>query len=705
MNVGFARPHRGRPAAYRAGPRLLLAVLVMFLGTLGVGGRASAATPVSSVSSVSSASEPESVRLADQLRRDPVYVSDQMPRDVPRSTAPQFARLARRTGVPTYVLVLPNEAVGGKALLGAVHDRLGRDGLYVLVDDLAVGAAVSFGVSAPADDADTIALYSLPYDAGPLKAFRVFVDAIGEGAERAGRQAAQLEAEYGDTGKRVPDAYIDDSDRENQSFLTGCLLLGVPALILLVSPYIRRLRRRWRTAEPPVVRLAKGTGRPARAPRWPYAAEFGAAVLVAGLVTLGAPHVFPQKYDSLPVSPTRADLTHRLDRVAAGLRTDPVYTDLESPQLLTAAQHSDLERRIAAFKPGPVFIALVPSQPDDESGGDTDALLNSLHQRVGRAGVYVCADPVSGEITLDDWGMRLDQDRLSFGLPDSIAYEDPYHSTDDHRMGQRLDALMTLLDRTPTTTSPSNGFDDRKAEPLDSSLLPTLFGSDDFGAGLAMGGVGALLLWGALAVAFSTARSVRAARLRRELAMADSVVNGHPDAPATPSPAYLRRTAQHELDALATEFNAADPQGKHRAEAYDCLDAALLLVDREPDGRLDDAVTSADLTAAIVLARAGRATLAGRPTRNVCGVNPLHGPSRGRRPVGHGAGTPRELPVCAACETAVRRDQARAAGRWLMLQETTGDRTPYEAAQGPLPSVTGGMARLIAKTREYASVQ
>src|SRR3954468_14696593 len=49
--------------------------------------------------------QPQSVRLAAALRSDPVYVTDQLPRGVPRSTKTQFTALARRTGVPTYVMV------------------------------------------------------------------------------------------------------------------------------------------------------------------------------------------------------------------------------------------------------------------------------------------------------------------------------------------------------------------------------------------------------------------------------------------------------------------------------------------------------------------------------------------------------------------------------------------------------------------------
>ncbi|MGG7571964.1 hypothetical protein [Streptomyces sirii] len=110
--------------------------------------------------------------LAEQLRKSPVYISDQIPRAVPRSSAPEFAREARRLGVPTYVIVLPSSAYGSKAdaLLAGVHDRLGRKGLYVAMTDSGLDAVQTYGVSLPgAQDADTATLYELPYDATPAR--------------------------------------------------------------------------------------------------------------------------------------------------------------------------------------------------------------------------------------------------------------------------------------------------------------------------------------------------------------------------------------------------------------------------------------------------------------------------------------------------------------------------------------------------------
>lgn len=117
--------------------RLLLALCAVtaFFATA-TPARAAEATPVT-----------QAAYLADRLRENPVHVTDQLPREIPRSTAPDFARLAKKTGVPTYVLVLPTQSgTDGRQLLGAVHDRLNRDGLYVLVDDSAVAEATAYGV-------------------------------------------------------------------------------------------------------------------------------------------------------------------------------------------------------------------------------------------------------------------------------------------------------------------------------------------------------------------------------------------------------------------------------------------------------------------------------------------------------------------------------------------------------------------------------
>ncbi|WNI17976.1 hypothetical protein [Actinacidiphila sp. ITFR-21] len=680
---------RGRPGRLVAGA-LLMAAAVLALGA----GRA-AAEPADAA--------PQSERLAAALRSNPVYVTDQLPRRVPRSTAPRFAALARHTGVPTYVLVLPEQGSRADTLLGTVHDRLGRDGLYVLVGPLGVANARAFGVAAPAEDAFTIALYGLPYDAGPLRSFQEFTDAVASGPDKAAARAAQLRKRYGGTNREVADFYLDSTGRADQSFLTGLVLAGVPLTVLLLGWYaVRRRARALAGADGPGGWNGKGgrAGRGGKAGKGGKdegeksggggagrrsgpagAAVLGVTAVLALAIGAGAPRLFDQSLDSPAPRPTQADLTARVDRVAAGLARASVYTDPESPQQLDAATLAGLDRRIAAFTPGPIRIAVVPQLTDDESAGDTEAFVTALHRRLGEDGVYVVADPLGGTIDVYVYGLRLD---AGYGtlLPAAIGYDQTYQA-DDHRLGARLDQLMTYLVKVPRTTSAAEG-PDEPAPALDDHRLPGLY-HGDFWPGLVMGALGAALL---LALTAGTRGSVAAIRRRR------AAVPGRraaPRAPSRPSAGYLARAARREVDALAAGFAAADPSAATRARVWEYLDAAVLLT--------ADNASPADRTAAIVLARAGQAALDGHPYNHCCAVNPLHGraekaPAQLRK--GAGAAPDRRR-LCAACRaTAVHP---------LTLPARSGPRVPYQDAPGPLPAVGDGLDRLIERTREYASVQ
>ncbi|WP_414170372.1 hypothetical protein ACMATS_35920 [Streptoverticillium reticulum] len=606
--------------------------------------------------------------LADRLRADPVYVTDQMPRTVPRSTAPDFAALAARTGVPTYVLVLPGN--GARTLLGAVHDRLGRDGLYVLVDAMGVADARAFGVRAPAADAQTVALYSLPYDAGPLRSFRTFVDVVGQGSDRAARLADDMRRRHGGGGKDVKALYLSKEDRAGQSFLTGVVLLGAPLSVLLTGAYVRR-RRRGQRSDGRRVRLV----------------EPAVAAALAAVVAVGAPQLFHQTTDSAALAPTHADLTARLDRVVTGLQHDPLYTDPESPQLLDGPRRQELHRRIGDFTPGPVYMAVVPLRSEDESAGDVTAFTTALHQRLRKDGVYVVADPLSGRIDLVNYGLPLDDRRLAFELPGTLSHEDYDHASEDHGLGQRLDGLMTFLDGTPRAAAQHSSRPDAAPAPLEDHALPPLY-SGDFWPGLLVGALTAGLLLGLTAGGLRVARFVL--RIRRTAAA---------QSPAAPSATWLRRTAAAELKALATEFGAGEPDDGVRKQVWDCLDAAMLLTDRAPDGRIGAAVTPADLAAAVVLARAGRAALRGERIGHCCTVNPLHGPGVTEEKDGT-----RRAWVCGSCRTLLRSAPHRIGPLRLRLPGKGGG-VPYEKAPGPLPAVRRGLPQLIGKTREYVSVQ
>ncbi|MEV6792776.1 hypothetical protein AB0M87_12380 [Streptomyces sp. NPDC051320] len=684
----------------------------------------------------------QAAHLADLLRSNPVYVSDQMPREVPYSMAPAFAKYAKRTGVPTYVLVLPAQLSSEGSLLAAVHDRLGRDGLYVLVDDMGVAAADAYGVRAPADDASTVTLYELPYDAGPLLKFQRFTEVIAEGSAKAARHADSAQKRYGGEGgsSHEPDnMYIGPTDRDNQSFLTGILLTGVPLLILLLSPYVRRrLRRRappTKASKPPIDlgklpkqagtasaksgNSGKSTKEATPRARHPLAArliEAGCALLAAVAVVFVTLHTFDQKTSSAAPPPTAADMSARVDRVAAGLRHDPLYSDPESPQLLTAAQQSELRHRMAEFKSstGPVYVTLVPQLSNDESGDQPGIFSAALHKKVGKDGVYIVADPLRGDIGAEDYGLRIESSRLTFDLPDAIRHDNADSEPADFRLGARLDQLMTFLDKMPRTSEPSYSEfgTERAPDPVEDNTLHPLFFRSDFWPGVFVGLLAGALAFGIMVALISMLGGLIALRRRRATAPA-SATPGAFTAPADPAESYLRRTARSDITALGREFEAAPESlpDAVRTRIWDCLDAATLLVDRDSDRRVDNEAAPAELAAAIALARSGRATLVtGAAADFCCDLNPLHGPATQKhdvRYVERGRRRRRRIPVCEPCRHAAadRRHGPLSALRLTLPGADHGERVAYQEAAGPLPAAQHGIARLLDAVREYAGVQ
>ncbi|MGW0865417.1 hypothetical protein [Streptomyces sp. NPDC002611] len=668
----------------------LCAVAAVFATATPAARAAETAAPARAAEADAPAPVTQAAHLADRLRENPVHVTDQLPREIPRSTAPGFARLAKKTGVPTYVLVLPSQSsTHARQLLGAVHDRLGRDGLFVLIDESGITEATAYGVRAPADAALTVTRYELPYDAGPLLSFERFVDVIAEGGKKATARAEAARETYRD--EEPADLYIGPSDRQNQSFVTGILLTGVPLTILLVAGFARRRRRR------------SGAGR--RVPRWVVP---GAAVLTAAALALAAPVVFDQTRSSAAEPPTPADLSARVDRVAAGLKKDPVYADPESPRVLDSRQLDRLHDRIRDFRRsdgrGPVYVLLVPQTPESESAGDSWLFAAAVHAKARQDGLYVVAAPDDGTIDVYNYGLRIDADRLSFDLPDAVTFGDSRaDEADDHLLGERLDKLMTFLDKAPRTDRPDFESAPAAAPKADEHTLPPLFATD-FLPGLFVGAFAALVLSAAVAGVMWTG-----GRLLRPRDPAPEPTDCLPfTAPTEPSASYLRRTAYTELITLIGEF--ANPDD--RTLAWDHLDAAMLLVDGDPDRARASGTDPATLVAVIVLARAGRAVLTGDSDGLCCGVNPLHGPAVSRHHVRVATeGVARRLlPVCEPCRDTAIAEPGGIPCRLLRLPDPSlgNSRVPYydcdDATDGPLAAVPHGIARLIDKVRETAGV-
>lgn len=660
--------------------------------------------------------------LAKHLRENPVYVTDQVPRSVPRSTAPRYAKIAHRTGVPTYVVLLPDYLADERGMLAAVHDRLGRKGLYVLLDESGVRAAQGYGVHLPVGAAWTATVYGVPYDAGTAASFDYFVDVLTSG-HAAKTAARQRQAHAHDNPGRQ---WTSETDRRNQAVLTGFLMSGVALSVLLVGRYVLA-RRRGRAVEAAVAQLPGGA-KPAQKVRADArqaalrsqrrvrrAVWAGAAVSVVAL-GVTAQLTFSATQSGPVVDPTHADMTARPDRVARGLAHDPLYVDPESPAVLTGKQADALRTRVEGMKL-PVRVVVMPKPYESPSAGDTTLFAQRIHARTGVDAVYVLVDPTDGDIEVKDEGSPLDADR--FLLPQSVARgKDVLNAADD--VAARLENLLTDLAKAPT--GGSGGFPEVYEKPEDPhriNALPSLWAVGDFWGGLLLlGPIAAFLAW--LLVVTATRIACGPMRGRETPGRARAVVRraGHgraddDSAPSRPSTRWLRRAARTELDGLTSQFAARESELKEgvRTRVWECLDAATLYADLDGDRRLDADADAERLACVLVLLRLGAAALhagSAHAADRYCGVNPLHGPAAHTRKLAlPGTARPMPLPVCGSCRnlSAKPHAAARLDGAVLQLPATgKGAAVRYDQGAGPLAAAGGGTDRLVNDVREILGV-
>lgn len=755
---------RRRPAARVTPGAPVAAAALAALVLLGPAAASATADPSPAASAAASAPAPaagllpaeasQAERLAAELRKSPVYISADLPREVPRSLAPGYAEAAERTGVPTYVLVLPDS---DRTLLAQVHDRLGTDGLYVLVEKYGGVTVSAFGVDLPAEDAARIANRTVSYDAGPLARFTAFTEKVTQGKDQVAAEARALEQHYDDD---PPRAYISSTDRQNQNLLLGLAVVVIPGVLLSLGLWFAR-RRPLRPGPPargtgavrrPAVDLGKkppvaltkapakaqlkkggtkagtkGGGRPRPAALAP--APLRRSVLVATLlvavasvfgVVLAAPSVFPQTIDDPDLTVTRADLEARTTEAAAALTADGgIYQDASAPNPLTPEQLAAVRQRMGQLATKtPVFLLFTSSDGDDESAGDSSALLAQVHRQTGRDGVYVQVDPVGGYLQVEEYAAA-ETDLSSRFRKADLRYPDREGTSNDLKIPERLNTVLDeVAAARPTGDEGYTG--DRETLPeLRSNRLPPLF-SNDFGGGITLGvmllAVLLLLAWAAVA----TARAVLRSRHARSAAPtpARPTSTGPRHTATHPSARQLRSWATEDARALAVRLAAVDQDDPRRARAWDCLDAAQLLLG-EDGGRTAD---PSDLAAAVALARAGADTLEGRRGPRLCRLSPLHGIADGGKvpswftTVDLG---PTSAQLCAECrdllqlsgvnrygaaDPAARR--AETDKRLLRLPDEDGRGTVAWNEEGEvLPAALEGVEALVEWAREAASVQ
>lgn len=214
-----------------------------------------------------------------------------------------------------------------------------------------------------------------------------------------------------------------------------------------------------------------------------------------------------------PTAAGASMLPPRLGRAARELRSGPLSVDLELAWMFDDAA---LRRTLRVLRDSsvPMFVAVLPTEDEDESGGDTRRVLQSLQRAVGRPGVYVTVDP-RGRFDLASVGVPRSLE-ISFGLLSPPRDGRPYEQQqDDPRppgwasVPDRLATIVAAVDRAGPGT-PNEIVDRvRPLEPVDRTDHRAERNREDAIAAASVGLVLGLVL--ALCV-FGVRGAVRAAR-------------------------------------------------------------------------------------------------------------------------------------------------------------------------------------------------
>ena len=515
---------------------------------------------------------------------------------------------------PYQVVVTPfagvGSTVGSGGLLPALHDRLGTDGIYVLLPPEGRPTEVrAYGVDVPVDTGLRAVDAAVDYDSPAADVARVLSEAM---ADPAMVDALEAEAARAEATPQVWTEFLENIDPtrfngpENLGLLTG-LTAGI---LLSCGGWIVGLTlRRGRV----VVAAVTAVGAVALAV---------AAVVAPYPYVMNAPvggHEIADPLELVRLEEPYVVSTGRVEHIAARLAEDPLYVDPLNPQsrdglVETAATLTD--------GPVPVYAAVVNLDADDEAEGDPDVLAAALASVTGREGIYIVAAPEfdasRGQVGAAAHGVEVD----AYTLWSSV------YDIEEASPARAIDAAVTALrDEAEMEVAQGAAFTPLVAQ--NEPILPGPRSERYWSEGL----WGGMLILGPLVAAALIGSYYLLVPLVRHLRFgAGRTVLG---------PCALRRVAVRETGRLRTLLSA---RGDRVPEAYmPQAEAALILMDRGVEGL--------DLLGAAVLAKrvAAAAENPGADDLGPCLVDPLHpvatryGKTRVDR-VGDGSGA-----LCAAC--------------------------------------------------------
>lgn len=545
--------------------------------------------------------------------------------------------------VPYHVVASPfpgTEPRWGGDMLPALIDRVGADGLYVLLQPDSVPLARAAGADLPVDAASDAVRYSseLDYYGAPLdEVADAFTAALTDPDAQATADRLRQEYSAEQDAYRSPTAWeefledLDPTTSVGPSNLGFLVSTATGALLTLSLCHVWWTRRRGGSTVAAVA----------------VASVFGLALPAAGVagalyymdsVPLGASER-PDPLEQARSQPPYVTSTVRVERVVDGLGGGPLYVDPLSP--LSREGLADVAER-AERSSVPVYAVLLPMADTDESEGDPARFAHAMRHVLGEDGVYAVITQESYEETPETTVLAFGTDLDSYYL--GQALDEGAAMTPAQEFALLLEAVEEVP-RDPEAGDPPPPYDSSATVP---EPRTTRFW-EDFWAGVLFLGpvVGALLLGAVL----GTAALVRASRVRRRV---------------RPSPRALRRTAERERARLAA-LVSSDRAGRLPVSMMPPVEAALMVMDADPD--------DLDLVGVAVVSRRAHAALAdpGSAETSPCMVNPLHGPAEAFERAG-----PRErrglFPVCRAC--ADLTDQQRTAAV-LRVRDGAGTRRDH----------------------------
>ncbi len=325
-----------------------------------------------------------------------------------------------------------------------------------------------------------------------------------------------------------------------------------------------------------------------------------------------------------------------IDRAIAALNSDPVYVDPAAELAASPADQDRLRRKIDSAGAGPVYIAILPTAAEQETGGSPDGVLQAIHDGLGRKGTYAA---VIGR------HFRAGSDVLPQGVAGRLATE----ALAAHRGEGVAPTLLDFIDRVAAERRGS--------------------GSGGGGSGGQPGSGGSVVIGLLIAgvVAFLLFQAVRKRR-RSQTELAEVKAAAHDDLIALAD----------DVQKLEQPVESSAPAKGEYTQALDSYDKASGSYDRATQARQLEAVTSA-LEEGRWHMSAAQALLDGRKPperRPPCFFDPRHGPSTRDVEWTPPGGTPRKVPACEADAQAVERG-AQPASREVM---TGGRMVPYWSA-------------------------